>query len=277
MVFQAFLNFLVFKTLSAERLPAFRDESLQPISVAARTKESPTSSLLSVAEQALGRAPNSSDEDLLDALWQQDFGEEHFGSHDFGHHDRVNDRNRLRKNLYWEDLPNEYKDNSPHDEHDCGPEGLLHLNGSFHIFWKLVLFNCRKVVADGAEVKLEQTLQFESDVEIEGRLSILGTEGVTCFRVLGHLRVSGSMSFRICHGPRQKVASYFSGGAIHSRNITISNAGSLRIQNCSSENGGAFLLSACSYMVLQTFWTAAPATMGAGSASMCSRSSQNPV
>ena len=55
-----------------------------------RTKESPTSSLLSVAEQALGRAPNSSDEDLLDALWQQDFGEEHFGSHDFGHHDRVN-------------------------------------------------------------------------------------------------------------------------------------------------------------------------------------------
>ena len=34
---------------------------------------------------------------------------------------------------------------------------------------------------------------------------------------------------------------------------------------------------ACSYMVLQTFWTAAPATMGAGSASMCSRSSQNPV
>ena len=77
-------------------------------------------------------------------------------------------------------------------------------------------------------------LRFESDVEIEGRLSILGTEGVTCFRVLGHLRVSDSMSFRICHGPRQKVASYFS----------ISNAGSLRIQNCSSENGGGvFALS----------------------------------
>ena len=87
-------------------------------------------------------------------------------------------------------------------------------------------------------------LRFESDVEIEGRLSILGTEGVMCFRVLGHLRVSGSMSFRNCHGPRGEVANYFAGGAIHSRNITISNAGSLRIQNCSSDNGGGvFALS----------------------------------
>lgn len=242
MVFQAFLNFLVFKTLSAERLPAeFRDETLQPISAhgAARTKESPTSSLLSVAEQALG-APNSSDEDLLDALWQQDFGEQDFGPDDFGHHHgSVNDRShKFGTNFYWENLPDELKDNSPHDEHDCGPEGLLHLNGSIDIFRRLVLFNCRKVVADGAELKLEQTLQFESDVELEGRLTVLGTKGVTCFRVLGHIQVSGSVSFRNCHGPKGELASGFSGGAIHSRNLTISNAGSLRIQNCSSDNGG---------------------------------------
>ena len=73
---------------------------------------------------------------------------------------KVKDRNGHRGNLYWEDLPSEYKDNSPHEEHDCGPEGLLHINGSIHIFRKLVLFNCRKVVADEAEMKLEQTLQF---------------------------------------------------------------------------------------------------------------------
>jgi len=93
-------------------------------------------------------------------------------------------------------------------------------------------------------MKLEETLQFESDVEFEGRLSILGAEGALCFRVLGHLRVSGSVSFRNCHGRRGEVANLFAGGAIHSRNITISNAGSLRIQNCSSDNGGGiFALS----------------------------------
>lgn len=245
MVVQAVLNFLVFKTLSAERLPAeFLDKSLQPISVHGTRTESPSSSLLSIAEQALGIPANSSD-DLLDALWHRDFGEEHFGSHDFGlHHGGVNEPFRFGTSLYYGDLPDEYKDNSPHDEHDCGPEGLLHLNGSIHILRKLVLFNCRKVVADGAEVKLEETLQFESDVELEGRLSILGAEGALCFRVLGHLRVSGSVSFRNCHGRRGEVANLFAGGAIHSRNVTISNAGSLRIQNCSSDNGGGiFALS----------------------------------
>ena len=75
-------------------------------------------------------------------------------------------------------------------------------------------------------------------MELEGRLSILGSEGVVCFRVLGHLRVSGSVSFQNCHGPKGNLVSAHSGGAIHSRNITVSNAGSLRIQNCSSDNGG---------------------------------------
>lgn len=158
----------------------------------------------------------SVEDDSLDRLWEQDFGNGEDDVDEDEHAEFFGDDEALALE---------------EETHHCDVDGLLRLNGTINVEKERIYMNCRRLVGEGL-FNLSAPLHFSDHLDLEGNLTVVAVKaGFGCITVRGHLRVSGNITVRGCQSKTD-------GGAIWSTNFTME-SGDLNVQHCSAMNGGA--------------------------------------